>query len=297
MNVREWGVALLCACIPGDEVLPLSLAQLRTLGTRVRAVGRPEQPARELGGDDLMRMGYSRPEAERICALLARENRLGRYLDDARARGIYPLTRLSPEYPDRIRRLLGMNAPPILFAAGDAALFSRPAVSVVGSRGLHEPGATFCRRIGALAAKEGVVLVSGNAVGADQAAQDACLAAGGSVVAFVADALTRHLPEIDRLLAVSVGGYDLPFSNSRALYRNHLIHTLGSKTFVAQCDSPRGGTWEGTTENLSRGWSEVYVCDDGSETMQTLRAHGATPIPPQGPRSFAEAIPFQSCFL
>ena len=298
MNIREWGIALLCTAIPDDELTPLTLAQLRVLGERVRAMGRPEQPLAELRPDDLTPMGYERPEAERIFALLDRENRLGAYLDLAREQGIYPLTRLSPEYPERIRKLLGMNAPPILYCAGNASLFLQRAVSVVGARDLHEPGATFSASIGALAARENRVLVSGNAAGADQTAQNACLAAGGNVIAFVADELEKHLPANPaRDLIVSASGYDLPFSNPRALYRNHLIHAQGEKVFVAQCDGPKGGTWAGTTENLARGWSEVYLCDDGSGAMLALWERGATPVSPKGLNSFDEAIPFQNSFL
>ena len=298
MNIREWGIALLCTAIPGDELTPLTLAQLRVLGERVRAMGRPEQPMAELRPDDLRRCGYESPEAERVCALLDRENRLGAYLDRARAQGIYPLTRLSPEYPARIRRLLGMNAPPIVYCAGNAALFARRAVSVVGARALREPGASFSATIGSLAAREDRVLVSGNAAGADQTAQRACLEAGGCVIAFVADELEKHLPaDPARELNVSASGYDLPFTNPRALYRNHLIHAQGEKVFVAQCDGPKGGTWAGTTENLARGWSEVYLCDDGSEPMLALWERGATPVDPRGLNSFDEAVPFQDCFL
>ncbi len=298
MNVREWGVALLCTAIPGDELTPLTLAQLRVLGERVRAMGRPEQPLAELRAEDLAPMGYEMTEAERICALLDRENRLGAYLDRARQQGIYPLTRLSPEYPERIRKLLGMNAPPILYCAGNAELFSGRAVSVVGARDLHEPGAAFSAAIGALAAREGRVLVSGNAVGADRTAQNACLEAGGCVIAFLADELEKHLPkDPERQLTVSASGFDLPFSNPRALYRNHLIHAQGEKVFVAQCDGPKGGTWAGTTENLTRGWSEVYLCDDGSEPMLALWERGATPISPKGLNSFDEAVPFQESFF
>ena len=298
MNIREWGAALLCTVIPGDELTPLTLAQLRTLGARVRAMGRPAQPMNELRPEDLTAMGYPRHEAERIVALLDRESRLEQYLDRARDLGIYPLTRLSPEYPERLRVLLGMNAPPILYAAGNAELLNKPAVAVVGARDLREPGRGFCKAIGALAAGEKRVLVSGNAVGADQTAQNACLDAGGCVVSFLADELSKHLPkESERQICLSAGGWDLPFTNARALQRNHFIHALGEKTFVAQCDSRKGGTWAGTVDNLSHGWSEVYLCDDGTEAMQELCQRGGTPIPQTGLRSFDEAVPFQGSFL
>lgn len=279
MNIREWGIALLCCVIPGDELRPLTTAQLRTLGQRVRAMGIPEQPNAFLRTTDLTAIGYTEEEAWRICALLDREHRLERYLDGAREKGITLLTRLSPEYPLQLHHKLGINAPPLLFATGNLELLNRPAISLVGARALEEKGKRFARRVGSLAAAEGCVLVSGNAAGADREGQTACLQAGGSIIAFVADELFRHVPrdEVHQLM-LSESGFDLPFSPARALHRNHLIHALGEKTFVAQCAANQGGTWSGTTENLRRGWSEVYVCDDGSDGMRALCDRGANPL-------------------
>lgn len=277
MNAREWGIALLCCYIPGEALTPLTTAQLRILGQRVRTAGMPSELTEELQEGYLEQMGYTPEEAGRICALLARESLLERYLDRARERGITLLTRLSPEYPERLRCLLGVNAPPLLFAAGNLELLARPAISLVGSRVLEAPGRRFAQRVGVLAAQEGYVLVSGNAAGADQTGQNACLRAGGSIIAFVADELSRHVPQDqEHQLMLSASGFDLPFTAARALHRNHFIHALGEKTFVAQCTPNHGGTWSGTTENLRRGWSEVYVCEDGSAAMQALYDRGAT---------------------
>ena len=298
MNAREWGIALLCCAIAADELTPLTLAQLRTLGQRVRAMGMPSQLGAELQEKHLLAMGYHPEEAQRICALLNREARLERYLDGARARGITLLTRLSPEYPARLHLQLGVDAPPVLFAAGNLDLLSRPAISLVGSRVLAEPGRLFAQRVGTLAAREDYVLVSGNAAGADQTGQNACLKEGGSIVAFVADELSRHLPrDGERQLMLSESGYDVPFTAARALHRNHLIHALGEKTFVAQCTPGRGGTWSGTMENLHRGWSEVYVCDDSSEATHALCERGAAPIALSKLNSLSGTRPAQCSFL
>ena len=86
---------------------------------------------------------------------------------------------------------------------------------------------------------------------------------------------SRELTEGGRAFAE---GYDLPFSAQRALSRNHFIHAMGEKTLVAQCRAGAGGTWDGTTENLRRGWSPVFVSDDGSEGAQALIARGAVPV-------------------
>lgn len=279
-------------------MMPLTLSQLRTLHQRVLAMGEPKAPMEKLRLKHLIEMGYSEEQAAQICGLLAREAQLERYLDGARARGIYLLTRLSPEYPKRLRTQLGLNAPPVLFASGDAALLSQPAISVVGSRALREPGRSFASRVGCLAAQEGYVLVSGNASGADQTAQNACLAAGGSMIAFVADELTRHRSKNEgQQLMISEGGYDLPFTNPRALRRNHFIHAQGEKAFVAQCNAGYGGTWSGTAENLRRSWSEVYVCEDGTRAMELLCKQGAFSISAEKLTSIRRLKSAQQSFL
>lgn len=298
MNIHEWGIALLCTVIPGDGMMPLTMAQLRTLSRRVSALGAPDEPMQELRPEILERLGYSSDQAQRICALLSRETQLERYLDRAREHGIFLLTRLSADYPPRLHHLLRLYAPPVLFAAGDVRLLSCNGVGVVGSRALRPMGAQFARRVGQLAAIEGLNVISGNALGTDRTAQEACIRFGGSVVSFVADELTRHLPgKGESILMLSEGGYDLPFSNPRALHRNHLIHALGEKTFVAQCDLGFGGTWAGTMENLRHSWSEVYVCNDGSEAMAELVHRGATAVDMKELYSLEMVTPDQRSFF
>lgn len=298
MNAREWGIALLCCVLPGNSLQPLTPAQLRTLHRRVLAAGMPESPDGNVKPADLMALGYDEAEAGRIFGLLSRESALERYLDGARARGIYPITRLSPEYPSRLRLQLGLDAPALLFASGDPDLFSREAVGVVGSRELFASGAAFARRVGTLAAKEGFVLASGNAVGADQTGQNACYDAGGSYIAYLADSLAEH-PSRDeaRQLMVAEGGYDLPFNMIRALRRNHFIHAQGSRVFVAQTDAGHGGTWCGAVDNLRKSWSEVYVHADGSEGARLLCERGAVPVAMEELTSLRRLRPMQMSFL
>ena len=71
-------------------------------------------------------------------------------------------------------------------------------------------------------------------MGADRAAQEACLTAGGSAVVFPAGRLL-DCPAQAHVLYLAEQGYDLPFSAQRALSRNHFIHAMGEKTLVAQC--------------------------------------------------------------
>lgn len=278
MTAGEQGLLLLCCALPEDDARPLTAAQLQELSKRARALGPGgEDPLRELTARDLTRLGYSQEQCGRIVRLLSRETQLERYLRVAERNGIVPITRLSARYPARLRQTLGQRCPAVLFVKGDEALLSARCICVVGSRELTEGGRAFAEAAGRLIARSDHALCSGGAMGADRAAQEACLNAGGSAVIFPAGRLL-DCPVQAHVLYLAEQGYDLPFSAQRALTRNHFIHAMGEKTLVAQCRAGTGGTWDGTTENLRRGWSPVFVNADGSEGAQALIARGAVPV-------------------
>ena len=273
MTAAERGFLLLCAEL-GDGRKPLTPAQLRTLRERACAQARStDDPTRPLHAADLRALGYDAAFSDRVVELLNRERDLDRYLSVAAELGIHPLTRVSGDYPPRLRRL-GEGAPSVCFFRGEASLLHRPAVALVGSRELTPAGEAFARRVGTLAAAENYVLVSGNARGADQIAQAACLDAGGSVLAVLPDGLQEHTPQNERIAYLCEWGWHLPMVGYRALARNRLIHALGEKTLVAQSHLS-GGTWSGSEENLRRGWSPLFVHDDGSPGCTALIALGA----------------------
>ncbi len=276
MTAAERGFLLLCAEL-GDGRKPLTPAQFRTLRACVLERGEgASDPERPLIAADLRALGCDAGFAARVCGLMGREKDLETYLAIAAEKGIRPMTRVSPDYPPRLRRI-GDAAPAVLFSRGDRALLTRPAVALVGSRELTAAGERFARRAGELAAKEGCVLVSGNARGADKTAQDACLAAGGAVVAVIPSELWEHAPENERILYLCLTGWHLPMAPYRALERNRIIHALGEKTLVAQSHLS-GGTWSGSEENLRRGWSPLFVHDDGSEGCSALIDLGGVPV-------------------
>lgn len=276
MTGAERGFLLLCAEL-GDGKKPLTPAQLRTL--RARVLARTEavaEPERALEEADLRALGYDAAMARRILALMNREQALAAYLSVAAELGIRPITRVSDTYPARLRRL-GDQAPAVLFCRGDASLLCRPAVALVGSRELTSEGTAFAERVGTLAAREGYALVSGNARGADQTAQAACLAAGGTVIAVLPDGLHDHKPADERTVYLCEWGWHLPIVPYRALERNRLIHALGEKTLVAQSHLS-GGTWQGSQANLRHGWSPLFVHADGSPGCAALISMGAAAV-------------------
>ncbi len=292
MDQKEKGLLMLCCPLGDERAHPLTAVQYRHLLQMVTAHG-PESSLDELTSADLRNLGCSPENAARILRLLDREDLLQRYLSAADRRGIQVLTRFSKHYPQILRQRLGIDAPAALFCAGDLSLFNTRAMALVGSRALTEPGASFARRVGMLCAKEHVTLVSGGAAGADSAAQQSCLEYGGSVICYTAESLPDRIGKSMASLLVSEDCWEMPFSARRALSRNRLIHAQGDYVFVAQSGFGKGGTWRGTCENLERGWSPVFVCDDGSAGAAGLCERGAVPVKVKQLTSFRALSPNQ----
>ena len=225
---------------------------------------------------DLMALGYSEEEAGRILHLLSDRELLEYYLHRGGKEGCMPLTRVSPEYPARIRTALGLDSPGCLWAKGDIGLLDTPCIALVGSRDLLPENRAFAKEVGRQAALQGYTLVSGNARGADTAAQQACLEVGGNVISVVADRLQSHTAR-EHVLYLAEEGYDMAFSPQRALSRNRVIHALAPKTFVAQ-SGLTGGTWDGTARNLQHRFGNVFCFRDGSPAMAELEQMGAMEI-------------------
>ena len=276
MTPREKGFLLLTSHLGNPQRPVLTTAQLRVLVERMRQ-SECTQPEREVTSADLSRLGYNREMSQRIARLLEEEELLDAYLRRGAQSDCIPLTRVSPGYPLILRQRLGLDSPGCLWSKGDLSLLQTPAISLVGSRELGQDNRVFAQQAGRQAAKQGLTLISGNARGADRAAQEACLEAGGTVISIIADELTKVEPR-EHVLYLSEDGFDEGFSAQRALSRNRCIHTLGQMVFVAQATLGKGGTWDGTARNLRFGWSPVLCFRDGSDAVRELEQMGAYQI-------------------
>ena len=295
MTAGEEGFLLLTGYLGDPERKPLTVAQFRELTVRARAMSRPNAD-RDLTEEDLLAIGCDKTAARRILQLLSQEEQLQWYVSRGNREGCQPITRISEGYPHRLRTALAMEAPGTLWHKGDLSLLHRKTVSLVGSRDLFPENEAFAKEVGRQAALQGYVLVSGNARGADRIAQDSCLAHGGSVISVVADRLTDHREKAN-VLYLSEDGYDLEFSAYRALKRNRVIHSLSDQTFVAQCTLEKGGTWDGTKNNLRHGWSHVFCFRDGSRSVRELEQMGATGIDQEALADFSALQPKAMNFI
>ena len=273
MNARECGYLLLSSKLGDPNRRPLSTPQLRLLAQKA-----PYLPDgcmdSDLTAEHLIAAGVDKGLALRTINLLSDELQLKAYLRRAERLGLSAITRASEEYPPLLRMRLGQEAPGCLWAKGNLDILSMPTISLVGSRELREENRKFAQQVGIQAAQQGHALASGNARGADNIAQAACLEAGGYVISVIADSLEEHCPS-GRVLLLSEDDFDAPFTVQRALHRNRVIHALGVAVFIAQCTLLKGGTWDGSTQNLRRHWSDLYCFKDGSTASIELEQMGA----------------------
>lgn len=221
-----------------------------------------------------MALGFDREFSHRVIGLLSRQEELNNYVNQGRAVDCYPVTRVSSAYPALLRKRLGEESPGCLWGKGDFSLLDTPAIALVGSRDLNPPNLQFAQEAGRQAALQGYTLISGNARGADRAAQDACLDAGGNVISVIADRLDQKAYR-RHILYLSEDGFDAPFSTVRALRRNRVIHAFGRLTLAAQCTLGKGGTWSGAATNLRHSYSPLFCFQDGSEAVKMLLQMGA----------------------
>ncbi len=144
------------------------------------------------------------------------------------------------------------DPPHTLFLRGKLPDSSRPALSVVGARKFTEYGALGCRQIVEPLARQGMVIVSGLAIGIDGIAHEAALAARGITVAVLGSGVDRaHVyPATNRELSeriISNGGaviseYPPGFEVTNYSFpaRNRIIAGLSLGTLVIEAAEESG---------------------------------------------------------
>lgn len=205
-------------------------------------------------------------DEQRISGLISRGTALAVAVESWNQIGIRVVSRADPTYPVRFRRLLKGGSTPILYHAGNLSLLDRDTVSVVGSRDATDAGLRFARAIAERAAREDVVIVSGDARGVDRAAMEAALDNGGKVVGILADSLAKAVLSKRYRQAIAGGSLlllshvepDARFSVGQAMERNRYIYSAGDIVIIADSDV-KGGTWNGAIENRRHRWAPAYV--------------------------------------
>jgi predicted Rossmann fold nucleotide-binding protein DprA/Smf involved in DNA uptake len=203
--------------------------------------------------------------------------------------GIWAVTRVDEQYPQKLLNTLKHQAPSVLFGSGDINLLKRNSVAVVGSRSLDEAGIEFARAVGRKAVESKLAVVSGGARGSDRLAMEGALEAGGVALGALADSLEATVRKADvrefiqdgRLVMVTMYAPNAGFSVGAAMGRNKVIYGLSDFAVIVSSDFQTGGTWAGATEALKGNWCPVFVRDGGNMPKGNgpLIKLGAVPLP------------------
>lgn len=115
------------------------------------------------------------------------------------------LTLADADYP---RQLFDIADPPVLlYVKGEPALLSRPGIALVGARSATAGGEANAEAFARALAEQGLVVVSGLALGIDAAAHRGALAAGGAgagTVAVIGTGIDRIYPARNAALARAI---------------------------------------------------------------------------------------------
>jgi predicted Rossmann fold nucleotide-binding protein DprA/Smf involved in DNA uptake len=255
----------------GREAAPFTLAAWNQLARQIQtsALKRPAALQGKSAGDLARELSVPEEEAGRIVKLLDRSGRLALELESLFAQGMWTVTRADEFYPPKLKANLKAQAPTVLFGAGEVQLLRRPAVGIVGSRNIDEPGAAFARELGRKAVASGMAVVSGGARGTDRLAMEGALDASGISIGVLADSLERTVaqPDLRQLLLEGKLVFVTPyiptagFSVGAAMGRNKIIYGLSDYGIVVSSEFQTGGTWAGATEALKSGSCPVFVRD------------------------------------
>lgn len=198
------------------------------------------------------------------------------------------LTAVDAEYPARWIERLGPASPPALWWNG-VPFSPGKSLSFVGSRA---PGGNVLKRmeqLGAWAAKNGFLSVSGGAIGCDSAAVRGALQ-GCEGLFDGDDAPALEIVPFGILLAgrrptavLSAVEPDAGFSSAGAMERNALIYCASPLTIVGHSRLREGGTWIGASEALRRRLGRLAILtpkepDVYSPAHRALIALGAEPF-------------------
>jgi DNA processing protein len=104
----------------------------------------------------------------------------GEELDRTRRTGVRLLACTDPQFPSLLGTIA--DAPVLLYLRGDLQILNRPRVAVIGSRAATAYGKRISSMLAAELARQGVVVVSGLAMGIDGQAHAGCLQAGGATI-------------------------------------------------------------------------------------------------------------------
>jgi DNA processing protein len=199
------------------------------------------------------------------------------------------LERQHPQYPEGLYQV--EQPPERLYLRGASETLAVPGLAIVGARKATPYGLNCARRFARLAAARGIAVVSGGAIGCDQAAHRGALEVGGKTIVVLGCGADVVYPQrgktlFEEVLAeggaiVSEAPWGAPPSRWGFRRRNRLIAGIARATLIVEAGLP-SGTFSTADATLAQGKEVLAV--PGSIFAQESRGanhlilHGALPI-------------------
>jgi DNA processing protein len=204
---------------------------------------------------------------------------------------INKLTPTDREYPDILSRLA--SPPKQLFYQGSPLLevVKKPTLAIIGSRSITPYGNRVTTELAADLARQGVVIISGLALGVDAVAHQAALSVGGQCIAVLPSPIQHIVPITNRGLAAKIldnngllvseyGANDRTYKQN-FIARNRIMAGLADAVLITEA-TLKSGSLHTARFALEQGIEVMAVPGDkyslASAGTNNLIKSGATPI-------------------
>ena len=253
-----------------DDVKPLTNSEWLLLNSWLEKQG--ASPANLLKSDlklksslknwhDIDKIGY-----DRIMRLLDRGHSLALAVEKWQRANLWVITQTDQKYPQRVINRMHHKSGPVLFGCGNNELLKAGGLAVIGSRNARKEDLIYSGQIGARAAEEEIVIVSGGARGVDESCMLEAMRAGGNVIGVLADSLFNTAMSSkwreglmdNRVAMVSPFYPEAGFNVGNAMQRNKYIYCLAQSALVVHSGN-KGGTLNGAKDNLKNNWVPLWV--------------------------------------
>jgi len=284
------------------ELLALTLVPelgLQRLRRLLKDVGSPREVFR-LSRPQMKSLGLTREIQTYILGGWALKD-ADRTLKETESKGIGLLTLLDREYPPRLKEIY--DPPAVLYVKGHLDVLSEPCVAVVGTRHNSVYGGEVAFTLARDLARQGLVVVSGMAIGIDSKAHQGALAAPGRTVAVLGTGVDVAYPGSNRKLYQHIQEKGCVISEfplgavpapQNFPIRNRIISGLSLGTVIPEASEFSGSliTARLTLEQNRELWAVPgNITNPGSYGPNFLIKQGASPV--MSFQDILEALPVE----
>jgi len=195
------------------------------------------------------------------------------------------------EYPPALMKI--PDPPFIIYVKGRLECLSKPAVAIVGTRGISHKGARTVHEVVRFFVKQGYTIVSGLALGTDACAHEAALELGGETIAVLPLDIENIVPATNQELARRISRSGALISEvtdlakmhrGRYIERNRITSALSEAVIVVETGESGGSIRQ--AETAFKQGTPVYAVRPESTNMDAMA--GFERLVPKG------AIPIKS---